>query len=209
MAAKMGVAAECTENPKVNPDVMPTGIHILDDALDGGLHKGRLYVVIGEAGVGKTTFTHQIARNNPSRKVMAAPIYNGTPAYVLDPRPFQPHLILREENLIVPVVRDQPDLFVVDALGNSGINYERDQVAEVSLHRAKAIAQVHHLAILAVYKVQSHSKYRDLATRTKISPMLKLVADTILRINHDGDKRTITVTKHSWGNSSLTFPWTI
>lgn len=39
----------------INPTQLTTGISGLDDLLNGGFHKGRLYLVNGEPGTGKTT----------------------------------------------------------------------------------------------------------------------------------------------------------
>ena len=41
---------------------IPTGFKALDERLDGGLHPGRLHLVAGPPGVGKTTFALQAAR---------------------------------------------------------------------------------------------------------------------------------------------------
>ena len=51
--------------PETNPDLIAkTGIEGLDDILNGGLSRGRLYLVEGVPGSGKTT---QMARLGPER----------------------------------------------------------------------------------------------------------------------------------------------
>jgi len=45
--------------PKPPPDLCKTGIAGLDDILSGGLPRNRLYLVLGEPGVGKTTLALQ------------------------------------------------------------------------------------------------------------------------------------------------------
>lgn len=47
-------------SPNCNLPV-PTGINVIDDALNGGLDKRKLGVVIGSAGFGKTTFSTAVA----------------------------------------------------------------------------------------------------------------------------------------------------
>jgi replicative DNA helicase len=48
---------------RYSPTPWPTGFHPLDDELGGGLRAGELVLIGGPQGLGKTTFTLQMARN--------------------------------------------------------------------------------------------------------------------------------------------------
>lgn len=50
-----------SQDPEVR--VWPTGFPVLDEILNGGLRAGSLCLIAGTQGLGKTTFTSQIARN--------------------------------------------------------------------------------------------------------------------------------------------------
>ncbi len=83
-------ALACVEHDTATPErglqlPLPLGFSPLDDLLNGGLRPGELMIVGGAAGVGKTIFGLQLARNVALRQAAGAPsngVYQGGAMYV-------------------------------------------------------------------------------------------------------------------------------
>lgn len=201
--------AKAAPEPIVDPNVLPTGIALLDEMLGGGLRKGRVYCVMGGAGSGKTLFAHQVSRQNSHRKLCSLQPSSEKPSPFCEPVPntwgYPQVRVLDEGNFLSPVIKHKPDLFIVDSLESQQFSLDRD---ELSLHRAKAVAVDYNVAILITIQSQRHTSgsasendFNNWKGEFDFKHQMPMDVCLNLRRWHGETHPRILIIKNRWGNA--------